>query len=105
MSSIKKIQTSGGMTSHLDTNTGEFKVEQDAKPFIEAAKRERDMAEHFGHKDNGYRKACTIPDIVAVDLLYKYKIDIHSPEFMHDPASIRRVIQIMKTDYPHLMSY
>lgn len=105
MDSIKKIQTTGGMTSHLNTDTGEFKVEQDSRPFVEAAKRERDLAEKFGHKDNGYRKACTIPDIVAVDLLYKYKIDIHSPEFMHDPSQIRKVIQIMKIDYPHLMSY
>jgi len=105
MSSVKKIQTSGGMTSTIDTATGEFKVDQDAQPFLDAAKRERDMHEHFGTKDTGYRKACTIPDIVAVDLLYKYKIDIHSPDFMHDPAQIRRVIKIMKTDYPHLMSY
>lgn len=93
------------MSTKLDTNTGEFQVHQDSQPFLEAAKRERDMAERFGHKDTGYRKACTIPDIVAVDLMYKYKIDIHSPDFMHDPAQIRKVINIMKTDYPHLMSY
>jgi len=105
MDNIKKIKTTGGMETLLNTSTGEFKVEQDSKPFVEAAKRERDLAEQFGHKDTGYRKACTIPDIVAVDLLYKYKIDIHSPDFMHDPSQIRKVISIMKSEYPHLMSY
>ena len=105
MASIKKIQTTGGMITKINTDTGEFQVDQDSKPFLEAAKRERDLAEKYGHKDTGYRKASTIPDIVAVDLMYKYKIDIHSPDFMHDPAAIRKVIQIMKTDYPHLMSY
>lgn len=105
MSSIKNINTSGGMTTKINTDTGEFQVDQDSRPFLEAAKRERDLVEKFGHKDTGYRKACTIPDIVAIDLLYKYKIDIHSPDFMHDPAAIRKVIGIMKTDYAHLMSY
>jgi hypothetical protein len=103
MSEIKKVQTTGGMSALLNTDTGEYKVEQDATPYIEQAKRDREAGRVS--KDVGYKKACTIPDIVAVELLYKYKIDIHAPEFMNDPASVRKVLGIIKSEYPYLMSY
>lgn len=105
MSTIKNVTTSGGMNALLDTDTGQFQVHQDATPFIEEAKRDRDLAATRSRKDIGYKKACTIPDIVAVELMFKYNIDIHSPEFMHDPALVRKVIRIIKSEYPYLMSY
>ena len=105
MSTIKNVTTSGGMNALLDVDTGQFQVHQDATPFIEAAKRDREIAGRSVKKDVGYKKACTIPDIVAVELMYKYNIDIHSPDFMHDPASVRKVISIIKSEYPYLMSY
>lgn len=99
-----KIQTSGGLHGGVDLETGVFEVTQDATPFIEQAKRDREASLKHG-RDVGYKKACTIPDIVAVDLLYKYGIDVHDPNFMHDPAQVRRVIGIIKSEYPLLMSY
>lgn len=105
--SIKDVTTTGGMQAKIDIDTGQFQVHQDATPFIEAAKRERELLAtgKMSKKDVGYKKACTIPDIVAVELMYKYNIDIHSPEFMHDSALVQRVIKIIKSEYPYLMSY
>lgn len=106
MSTEKKIITSGGMRGGVDTTTGDFKITQDTDIFIEQAKRERELNTGFNKaKDTGYKKACTIPDIVAVEIFYKYGIDVHSQEFMHDPASVRKVISIIRADYPKLMSY
>lgn len=102
MSNIKNILTSAGMSSKIDKNTGEFSVTQDHTAFIEAAKREREMG---AKKDVGYKKACTIPDIVAVELNYKHGIDIHGETFMNDPQAVRKVIKIIKSEYPYLMSY
>ena len=46
--SIKNVQTTGGMNALLDTSSGEFQVHQDATPFIEAAKRDRDLSQMKG---------------------------------------------------------
>lgn len=96
------IDTSASMSATLDSLTGEYSVYQDERPFLEQAKREREMGQR---KDVGYKKACTIPDIVAVDLLFKYGIDVHSETFMANSDDVRRVMRIIKTEYPHLMSY
>ena len=98
------INTSGGMTGGLDTSTGDFQIHQDAAPFIEQAKADRESF-RGNRKDIGYRKACTIPDLVALDILTKYNIDIHDANFMHDPAAVRKVVGIIKSEYPALMSY
>jgi|TARA_R110000868_G_scaffold15039_4_gene69053 hypothetical protein len=98
------INTAGGMTGGIDTSTGEFQIHQDAAPFIAQAKADREGSRVKG-KDIAYKKACTIPDIVALDILTKYKIDIHDANFMHDSRAVRKVIAIMKSEYPALMSY
>lgn len=103
---LERIDTTGGMSSTIDTSTGEFLITQDHRPFVEAAKRDRDLAANKSiHRDVPYKKACTIPDIVAIEIYYKYGIDIHSPEFMQNPTDVQRLIRIVKSDYPYLMSY
>jgi len=84
--------------------TGEsvWKIEQNEKPFLEQAKVDRDI----GHrKDVGYKKFATIPDIVAIDILNKYGIDIHDPNTMRDPALMNRFKNIIKSEYKYLLSY
>jgi len=98
------FNTSGGMSGGIDLSTGDFKFSQDASSFIEQAKRDRE-AYRDPRKDISYKKACTIPDIVAIEILNKYNINIHDPDFMHDRAAVQRVIRIMKQEYPALMSY
>ena len=77
-------------------------VEQDEKPFLEAAKLDRDRGQRA---DIGYRKFATIPDIVAIDILHKYGIDIHDPNTMQDPAQMNKFKNIIKSEYKYLLSY
>ena len=86
------------------STTGEsvWAVQQDEKPFLEQAKRDRDT----GQKDNvGYKKFATIPDIVAIDILNKYGIDIHDPNTMKDRDKMIKFRNIIKTEYKYLLSY
>ena len=96
------IGTGATLTGGLNEETKDWKVYQDEKPFIEQARLDRDAV---AKRDVGYKKACTIPDIVAIEILSKYGIDVHSETFMSDRDTVRKVINIIKTEYPYLMSY
>lgn len=99
---IKNIQTSGGFNAQIDMNTLEFKATQDHTAFVEQARREREQATK---KDVGYKKACTIPDIVALEINYKYGLNVHDPMFMHDSDKVKKLLSIVRSEYPHLMSF
>ena len=73
---------------------------------IEDIKREveRDRAILAEEKKVGsWRKAFTIPDIVAVEILMKHGLDVHSSTFMSDYQSMNKLKYIVKTEYPHLL--
>ena len=84
--------------------TGEsvWTAQQDEKPFIEQAKRDRDAGQN---SKAGYKKFATIPDIVAIDILNKYGIDIHDPNTMQDQTKMTRFKNIIKSEYKYLLSY
>ena len=84
------------------TGESQWQIYQDEKPFLEQAKREREQTKR---NDSAYRKFATIPDIVAIEVLQKYGIDIHSPETMKDTAMMNKFRYIIKTEYPYLLSY
>ena len=78
-----------------------WQVYQDETPFLEQAKEDRER----GTADNimGAKKFATIPDIVAIEVLQKYGIDIHDPAIMRDRAEMMRFKKIIMTEYPHLV--
>ena len=78
-----------------------WQIYQDEKPFLEEVKREREQ----GAKDNilGAKKFATIPDIVAIEVMEKYGIDIHDPRIMGDKQEMMRFKRIIMTEYPHLV--
>ena len=80
-----------------------WQMYQDEKPFIEAAKREREQSKYGG--TNGYKKFATIPDIVAIEIAEKYGINIHDPETLHDKDKMNKFRYIISTHYKYLMSY
>lgn len=84
--------------------TGEsiWTVQQDEKPFIEQAKLDREAGTAKGAS---YKKFATIPDIVAIDILNKYGIDIHDPNTMRDRDKMLKFKNIIKTEYKYLLSY
>ena len=84
--------------------TGEsvWTFQQDEKPFIEQAKRDRDAGQN---SKASYKKFATIPDIVAIDILNKYGIDIHDSNTMQDQTKMNRFKKIIKSEYSYLLSY
>jgi len=81
----------------------DFVLEQDVQAYKDFAAESREANEYFGGGKQ-YRSFCIIPDIVAIDILTKHRIDIHSAEFMSNPALIKKVKQIIKSDYPELLT-
>ena len=94
------------MASQLHYDKGEeltWKIYQDEKPFIEQAKMDREATKK--KTDKGYKKFATIPDIVAIEVSQKYGIDVHDPDFMQDVDKKAKFMTIIRTEYPHLLSY
>ena len=101
METKHKVRSLDSIAGYNEDNK-RWSFEQDEKPFIEAAKLER---EQTAKRDIGYKKACTIPTIVQLEIFEKYDIDIMADNFMNDSDKVKRVLQIIKTEYPYLMSY
>ena len=87
-----------GAIDYTDTES-RWQVQQNEKPFLEEAQRERDHQKKNSH----LRKFATIPDIVAIEILEKYGLDVHSPQFMNDIDGLKRLKQIILQDYKHLV--
>ena len=83
-----------------DDHESFWQVEQDETPYIDMVKEEQQThsSRHTHHK-----KFATIPDIVAMELLTKYNLDIHDPAFMQDKAALKRLKHIIMWDYPYLV--
>jgi hypothetical protein len=93
----------GGLTGQLITDTnGEnvWRVEGDISDTIEDVKKEREAGRN---KKSHYQKMCSIPNVVVLELSTKYNLDILDPEFMHDPAQKKRLVYLLKTEYPDLL--
>ena len=101
METKHKVRSLDSIAGYNEDNK-RWMFEQDEKPFIEAAKLDR---EQVSKRDIGYKKACTIPTIVQLEIFEKYDIDIMSENFMNDSDKVKRVLQIIKSEYPYLMSY
>jgi hypothetical protein len=87
----------------VSTDTNNFQLEQDVSAYRDYAKESRDADELVSSKRQ-YRSFAIIPDVVAIDILTKYHLDVHSPELMSDPAQMRRLKHIIMTDYPLLLT-
>jgi hypothetical protein len=79
----------------------DFRLEQNVQAYKDYAAQQREL-DSFARNGRTYRSFAIIPDIVAIDILTKYGLDVHSPDFMSDPASLRRLKHIIDTDYPLL---
>jgi hypothetical protein len=79
----------------------DFRLEQDVSAYKEYAAQQREL-DSFSSNGRTYRSFAIIPDIVAIDILTKYGLDIHGTEFMSNPANLRKLKQIIETDYPLL---
>jgi hypothetical protein len=82
----------------------DWRVTQDLDPFLKQVKRERDLLnDNPLAKKSHYRKFATIPDVIAIEILEKYGLDIHHPEFMKTPEEVKKLKAIIMRDYPDLI--
>ena len=87
-----------GAIDYTDTES-RWQIKQDEKPYLEEVQREKDNQKKNSHM----RKFATIPDLVAIEILDKYGLDIHSPTFMDDVDGLRKLKQIILRDYKYLV--
>jgi hypothetical protein len=83
------------------TDEKDFRLEQKVDGYLEYAAQQRELDSAASSKRQ-YRSFAIIPDIVAIDLLTKYNINVHSPDFLKNPAEVRRFRHIIETEYPKL---
>lgn len=50
------------------------------------------------------RSFAIIPDIIAIDIYSKHKIDIHSPNFPETPQEYEKLKSIIRTNYKGLLT-
>lgn len=91
-------------TFEYDGSKGDsyWKIYQDERPFLEQAKLDREQTQK---RDVGYKKFATIPEIVAIEINDRYGLDIHAPDFMHDPDKKAKLMTIIRQDFPYLLAY
>jgi hypothetical protein len=85
----------------VKTDEKNFQLEQDVNAYKEYAAQQREL-DSFAANGRTYRSFAIIPDIVAIDMLTKHGLDVHSPDFMQDPANLRKLKQVIESDYPLL---
>ena len=86
---------------NYDKHESRWEIKQDVSAVLEEVKRDRELASR--HTPTGWRKAFTIPDVVAIELLTKYGMDIHAHDFMHDHMNMAKLKQVIAQDYPYLL--
>lgn len=80
---------------------GTYEVHQDVSQILEEVKLDKELLNQ--KQVGGYRKMCTIPDIVAIEMLANHRLDIHDPNFMNDPNNMKKLKRIIQTEYPYLL--
>lgn len=98
-----KSQDNNPHSFNVRTDEDKFLLDQDVSAYKTYAERSRLEDEHLSTKRQ-YRSFAIIPDIVAIDILTKYHLDIHDPNIMKDPVALRRYKNIIISEYPHLLT-
>jgi hypothetical protein len=98
-----KSQDNNPLSFGVRTNERDFILDQDVTHYKDYAARLRQEDETASSKRQ-YRSFAIIPDIVSIDILTKYKINIHDPDTMKDPAIMRRFKNIIVSEYPDLLT-
>jgi hypothetical protein len=83
------------------TNEKDFRLVQDVEAYREYASQQRELDSN-APSARQYRSFAILPDIVCIDILTKYGLDIHAPDFMGNPANLTKLKKIIDSDYPLL---
>ena len=100
-----KSQDSNKHSFNVKTDQSKFSLDQDISAYREYAKESRDLYDSKSEAGNRYRSFAIIPDIVAIDILTKYQIDIHATDFMGDKKLVNKLKSIIISEYPDLLTH
>ena len=101
---VSSATTKGkGLQGHFNLENGDGWFEQDVTAFIDKAKEDRDYAEQYGQRKDGYRKFATVPDGIALKILKDHHINLHDPDFSQDPNNMKKLKTIIQMEYPALL--
>lgn len=81
-----------------------YLVGQDVSEILAQAAMERKFAAEVSNPNKRYRKFGTIPDVICLEIKNKFNIDIHAPESSEDPNIMKKFKDIIKREYPYLLS-
>lgn len=82
---------------------GQFRFEQDISSYVDYAKNSRAEAKAlFANQKTQYRSFAIIPDIIAVDILTKFGVDVHAPD--NGQEELAQIRKIVINNYPHLLT-
>ena len=101
---LRSSTNPNSMVSHADIqdNKIEWEINQEMDPYLEQAKFDRDNNEM---KNGHVKKFATIPDLVSIEIMNKYGINIHDPLTFNDKDKMKKFKYIIQTEYKHLMAY
>lgn len=85
----------------VKTDEQNFKLEQNVEAYKDYAEQKRILDSEVKAPSH-YRSYAILPDIVCIDILTKYGLDVHAQDFMDNPFNLRKLKQIIDTDYPLL---
>jgi hypothetical protein len=77
-----------------------FGASQDIEGHLQYAQEMRSSIQ----ENTNVRSFAIIPDIIAIDIYSKHKIDVHSDEFLSSPEQLKRIRHIIKSEYPKLLT-
>jgi len=100
-----KSQDNNPNSFTVKTDATHFELEQDITPYKEyaAQSRQAHWDNRMSQNKTHWKPFATIPDIVAIEILTKYGLNIHDPEFGHDTAGKKKLVGIIKSDYAYLL--
>ncbi len=99
-----KSQEDNQHSFNVETDPNNFRLSQDVENYRNYAKDMRDQSEHNFRAGERYRPLFIIPDIVAIDILTKYGLNVHAEDFLDDPANMVKLKRIVFSEYPDLIT-
>jgi len=96
---------SGSLIGEMDDN-GSWVLKQDISSYVKAAKEEKKFFEenNWLKPKHHMRKFATIPDIIAIEIMQKFGLDIHHPSFQSSKEDKKKLRDIIINHYPYLMT-
>jgi len=78
-------------------------AEQDISDYLDYAHNMRTKsASLFANQKQKYRSFAIIPDIIAIDIMNKYNVDVGDPN--NDTQTLAKIRNIIIRDYPKLLT-